>query len=252
MESSIYTAMTTASKILENQEILANNLANISTTGFKSELVSKIILTNSNYDKNHDNLNRLNIYNTHYNTTQGALKYTNEPLDCAIKNINGWFIVRTKNNEIAFTKNGHFKINSQGLLTVQNHEVVGKYGSILIPKNVTTINISQDGTIKAKEKKSSEEIIINKLKLAKINVNNLLHKEHGFYVLNKNNKIKLFEDTTNSITILPKTLEDSNVNIVENMVHMISDTRNFEMQMKVLSIYDENTQLANKFLNISN
>ncbi|XBC39552.1 MAG: flagellar basal-body rod protein FlgF [Buchnera aphidicola (Chaetogeoica yunlongensis)] len=246
MESLINTIENTCSKIFQNQEIIANNIANASTTGFKSELESKIILS-------HNNKNNLietkNIYKHYKNNTQGMFKKTNQPLDFAIKNKNSWFVIKLNPKTIAYTKNGHFKINSNRKLMIQNHAVLGTNGDIVIPNN-TEIIISSNGVVSIK-KDNETNYPIAKLRFKTFNINNLIHDKNGFYLLNKNSKIEKNKENNANVQLIPGTLEDSNVNLEENLINMIENSRKFDTQMKILSMYNENTQLYNKFLNLN-
>ncbi|XBC37465.1 MAG: flagellar hook-basal body complex protein [Buchnera aphidicola (Meitanaphis microgallis)] len=246
MEWSIYTAMTSAKKILEDQEILANNLANISTTGFKSKLRSYTVLSEDmNTEKHYD------LYSKKYDLTQGSFHNTMQSLDIAVINQDGWITVQTDNGDIAYTKNGRLNINSKRQLTSQNNIVAGQNGPIVIPYNAD-IKILSNGTIKiVKDNKTSNQKL-EKIKLAKIDAKYLTYGGNGLYFINNDSKYNLQVKDNPNVKILSQTLEDSNVNSSENIINIISDARKFDMQMKILNRLDENIQLINKSLNINN
>ncbi|XBC44164.1 MAG: flagellar hook-basal body complex protein [Buchnera aphidicola (Schlechtendalia peitan)] len=246
MKPEIYIAMMSAQKILDNQGILANNLANASTIGFKSELLSRSIVSdNKNYEQN--------TYLSHaqYDQTQGLFKHTMQPLDFSIKDENGWLMVTRENNSIAYTKNGHLKINEKRQLTSQNNIVMGERGPIIIPK-YSNIRILSDGTIKIIQDNAKIDKKLDKIKLVNIDIKDLLYSDSGLYCTNNKTIVDSILKNHYNVKIIPETLEDSNVNLSENIVNMISDARKFDIQMKLLSHYDENAQLINKFLNINN
>ena len=241
------TIVETINQIVNNQAIIANNIANISTPGFKSELESKIIL----FNKTKDNiLQEKYILKNYKNNLHSSLKYTNNPLDYAIKNKNGWFTVKIDPKTVAYTKNGHFKINSQRQLTIQNYPVLGTQGKIIVPIN-SNITITPFGIIKTANN-GIKSYPNQQLKFKNIDINHLIHKKNGFYLLDKNATfISDNNDDVSKIKLLPRTLEDSNVNLEENMIKLISDARKFDIQMKILSMYNENAQTANKLLNLN-
>ncbi|XBC41582.1 MAG: flagellar basal body rod C-terminal domain-containing protein [Buchnera aphidicola (Kaburagia rhusicola rhusicola)] len=246
MESSIYLSMMSAKKILENQEILANNLANMLTTGFKAELYSRTILNDHvSWKKNPYGFEK------RYDLTQGSFRNTMQPLDIAVINPDGWIVVKVNKNNMAYTKNGHLKVNEKRQLTSQGYIIMGKDGPIVIPQDVNC-RILSNGTITITKGNNKFNQKLNKIKLVKIKIENLIHRNSGLYFINdKNQSNKIIKDNPH-IKILSETLEDSNVNPSESMVNIISDSRKFDMQMKILTSFDENIQLVNKFLNINN
>ncbi|QCI24407.1 flagellar basal-body rod protein FlgF [Buchnera aphidicola (Muscaphis stroyani)] len=247
MESAIHNSMQVASKLLEKQAIISNNLANISTTGFKEKFNYLV----RNETKNTKNLN--NFSNTqekeYYNFSAGTLNYTDRKLDLFIKE-NGWLAVKDANGQEAYTKNGHLMLNNQGKLTVQNHEVLGDYHSIYPSDN--NLKISSHGIIKKIEKQANKfiESKIGSLKLVRLPNENLLQKENGLFYLKNLNKNSILHD--DSIKIQSGMLETSNVNPTKNMIDMISNARQFEMEMKMISICDQNEEYANRLLDINN
>ncbi|XBC39036.1 MAG: flagellar basal body rod C-terminal domain-containing protein [Buchnera aphidicola (Nurudea shiraii)] len=239
--------MISAKKILDDQEILANNLANVSTIGFKSILINPTILSNNKFCENDLKLsNKLKDRDP----TQGFFRLTKQPLDIAIIDQNGWLMVKTNKNKIAYTKNGHLKTNIKGQLTSQGNIVIGENGPIIIPK-YDSIKILSDGTIKNIDSSTKLEEKIDKIKLVKIDFKDLT-SNNGLYFLNKEKKTNINSQENSNIKILLETLEDSNVSISENIIKIIEDSRKFDIQMKIFHDYDENVQLVNKFLNINN
>ncbi|XBC37982.1 MAG: flagellar hook-basal body complex protein [Buchnera aphidicola (Floraphis choui)] len=247
MEPLIHETMISTKNILDNQEILANNLANASTVGFKSALRSQIILSN-----NTDKEQYPHLLSKSYDQTQGPFISTMQPLDIAITNKSGWLVVQTNDKSIAYTRNGHLKINSDQQLTSQEHIIMGQNGPIVIPSDSKT-RILSNGIIEVIHNDEDFSQELDKLKLVEININNLTYGNNGLYFLKTANQpdIKEIEDNPN-VKLLSGTLEDSNVNLSENMINIMSDARKFDMQMKILTDYDENIQLINKFLNINN
>ncbi|ALD15284.1 flagellar basal body rod protein FlgF [Buchnera aphidicola (Aphis glycines)] len=246
MDNTIYQSMKSAIQLLENQNIIANNLANISTNGFK-ETFNVFIK-----DKNENNLYKTQT-KKYYNFSEGLITHTQRKLDLVVKN-NGWLVIKDQNGKDAYTKNGHLQINAQGQLTIQNYKVVGKQGDIKIPHNVN-VKILSNGTIKEIENKQNNisEKIIGSLKLVCFKKNDLIQKDNGLFYLKKNRfnqNLKVLHD--NTIRVQSEMLENSNVNPTKNIVDMISNARQFDMNMKMISMYDQNIERANQLFNVNN
>ncbi|QCI18313.1 flagellar basal-body rod protein FlgF [Buchnera aphidicola (Aphis nasturtii)] len=246
MDNTIYQSMKAAMRLLENQNIIANNLANISTNGFKETFNLFII------DENVKNLYKTRTQK-YYNFLEGMITNTQRKLDLIIKN-NGWLVIKDANGKEAYTKNGHLQTNAQGQLTIQNYKVVGNQGDIKIPNNVN-IKILSNGTITEMQEKQNKifEKTIGSLKLVCFKKNDLIQKDNGlFYLKNSmfNQNLQVPHDKT--VRVQSEMLEDSNVNPTKNMVDMISNARQFEMNMKMISMYDQNVERANQLFNVNN
>ncbi|QCI25547.1 flagellar basal-body rod protein FlgF [Buchnera aphidicola (Sitobion avenae)] len=252
MENTIYQSMISANQLLEKQTIISNNLANISTTGFKE----KFITTIQNYDiKNLYNNTNNKITKEYHNLSTGSLNHTERNLDLFIKD-DGWLTVKDRKGQEAYTKNGHLKINSNGKLTIQDHEVIGNNCNIKIPKNIN-IKILSSGVIISIEKKNNyiSEHKIGALKLVSLPSQDLVEKENGLFYLKQNNFLNQYTGTvphSKKIHVQSGFLEESNVNASKNMIEMISNARQFEMQMKMISMCDKNAEYANQLINVNN
>lgn len=256
MDPTIYTSMLTANKILDKQAIIANNLANASTLGFKEQLIyqTSSLVNNSQSLKDKQILSENNY--PYSNFSSGPINYTKRDLDLCIKG-NGWFVIKDYNakNKEGYTRNGHFKINTDGQLMINNHLVVGKLGIISLKKN-KKISISSSGTINYIDfkKENMKQNVIGKLKLVNPNPKYLERGNGGIFYLNKKG-LKKWENhipDDKNIELTKGMLEDSNVNLNENLINMISNERHFSIEMKIISTSDENIQRANQLLNINN
>lgn len=248
MENSIYKSMISANQLLDKQNIISNNLANISTTGFKEKFIFTI-----------QNQNVKNLYNKitreYQNLSVGSLNHTKRNLDLFVKD-DGWLAVKDKKGREAYTKNGHLKININRKLTIQDNEVVGNNCNITIPNNIN-IKISSNGIITSIEKKHNHifENKIGALKLVCLASKDLIEKDSGLFYLKKNNNFNECTSTiphSNKVHVQSGILEESNVNTSKNMIEMISNARQFEMQMKMISMCDKNAEYANQLININN
>lgn len=191
-------------------------------------------------------------FKPYYDISEGSFIYTKQPLDLVVRN-NGWFIVKTKNSKKEYyTRNGHLNINSNGYLNIQGRLVVGEKGFIKIPKN-STVQIVNNGDIYTQMKINGQISTqkLSKLKIANINLNNMLQDNKGMFFIAKKSLKNSIKYENKNIKIKSGTLENSNVNPSSSMIQLISDARLFEMNMKIISNYDQMTQQANKILNIN-
>jgi flagellar basal-body rod protein FlgF len=256
MEQIIYTSMLAANKILDKQAITANNLANISTVGFKEQLISQL-----SSSVNHSKLlkNKYKILEDNYpysNFSSGPLNHTKRDLDLSITG-NGWFVIRDYNskNKEGYTRNGRLQVNSDGKLMINNYLVVGKSGVISLPKN-KNIYISASGMINLinSNKEKLNKNTVEQLKLVNPDPKYLKRGNNGIFYLNQKG-LKKWENTVpndKKIKLNSGMLEDSNVNINENLINLIANERHFSIEMKIISDCDQNTQRANQLLNINN
>ncbi len=118
----------------KRQQVLANNLANVSTRGFRGETPFARMMDNA-----------LATTDTVLNTRAGTLTQTSNPLDIAIKG-DGYFVVQTTLGE-RFTRNGGFHMDAQRqLVDTQGNPVIGEGGPITLPQG--KVEIESDGAIK--------------------------------------------------------------------------------------------------------
>ncbi|QCI17159.1 flagellar basal-body rod protein FlgF [Buchnera aphidicola (Aphis helianthi)] len=246
MENTIYQSMKAAIRLLDNQGIIANNLANVSTNGFKETFNLTI------KDEDINNLHKIRTQK-YYNFSEGILTNTQRKLDLIVKD-NGWLAIKDINGKEAYTKNGHLKTNSKGQLTIQNYKVIGNQGYIKIPNNIN-IKILSNGKIQKIDEQENKDFDkeIGSLKLVRFSKNDLIQKDNGLFYL-KNNKLNQYSEALHddTVRVQSEVLEASNVNPTKNMIDMISNARQFEMNMKMISMYDQNTERANQLFNINN
>lgn len=246
MDRMIYTAMTGAKHILEQQATTSHNLANATSTGFKSQIdtfravpiISKglptrafVVDSTSGADFN-----------------PGAIQATNRDLDVAVQG-KGWLVVQRADGSEAYTRNGSLKVSENGILqTATGLTVMGDGGPISIPPDVT-ISVAKDGTVSTVETTTlpGPANTIGRIKLVNPEEGNLVRASDGLFVT-KNGSAAL-ADT--NVSLVNGALESSNVNVVEAMVTMISLARQFETQMKLLQTAENNANKASQLLNLS-
>lgn len=239
MDRLIYTAMTGAKHILEQQATTAHNLANATTTGFKAQVDSfrAVPILGDGMPT------RAFVVDATVGTDyrSGALQQTGRDLDIAVRG-EGWIAVQRIDGSEGYTRNGDLKINENGQLqTATGLNVMGEGGPISIPPDAT-ITIAKDGTVSTVSRLAtpSQTTIIGRIKLANPPTASLKRAEDGVFVTSNGQAAPLDPN----VTVASGTLETSNVNVVETMVNMISLARQFEMQMKMLENAQNNAGKA--------
>ena len=246
MDRLIYTAMTGAKHILEQQATTTNNLANATTTGFRAQLDSfRAVPVIS------DGLpTRAFVVDSTVGSdfTPGAIQQTGRELDVAVQG-KGWIAVESENGAEAYTRNGSLKLSENGVLQTQSGlNVLGDGGPISIPPDVT-IAIAKDGTVSAIPKTGSPSAVnvLGRIKLVNPPDTSLVRGDDG----NFRTKDGSPAESDPNVTVIGGALEGSNVNVVEAMVNMISLGRQFEMQMKLLQNAENNANKASQLLSLS-
>ena len=159
--------------VLERQlDIVANNVANVNTTGFKadSSLFEEYLMPGAHEDNFSGSDRRVSYVQdrgTFRDFSQGAAEQTKNPLDVAIDG-SGFLVVQTAAGE-RYTRDGGLQLNSQGqLVTAAGDPVLGTAGPIVFQPTDHDINIVADGTITVQEGTSRTDSIRGKLRLGQL------------------------------------------------------------------------------------
>ena len=243
MDRMLYVAMNGAKQNMLAQAINSNNLANISTTGFRSDLAaarSMPLFGGSGHPTRVYSMTE----KPGIDFKQGSMSTTGRDLDIAVAG-DGFISVQSPDGKEAYTRAGDFNTDSAGLLrTGAGHIVLGEGGPITIPE-ATKVDIGKDGTISIYEK-GIGSTVIDRLKLVNPNVKDLMRNESGLFVL-KNGDDAEADDT---VSVVSGTIETSNVNAASALVNMIELARQFEMQVKMLKTAEENNAQAAQMLKL--
>jgi flagellar basal-body rod protein FlgG len=232
-------------------DTIADNLANVNTTGFKSEtpefqslLYQDGIQPGANssgqtvYPSGLELGTGVKIASIKDTLTQGTLSTTGNPLDLAI-NGNGYFQILLPDGQTVYTRDGAFQLNGSGqLVNSSGYQVLP---NVTFPSNATSVTIATDGTVSITTPGSSTATQVGQIQLA-----NFINPQ-GLQPLGGN----LFASTTSSgtaITGAPQSnglgsvnqnyLESSNVDVVEAMVDMISAERAYQLSTQAASAID--------------
>ncbi len=176
------------------------------------------------------------------NFSQGSLQLTNNPLDLAV-NGNGFFQIQQTDGTTAYTRDGAFQVNAAGTL-VTNGGLTVQPG-ITIPANATTVTIGKDGTVSAQIPGQVAPQTLGQLQLASfINPPGLDPRGDNLFVESAaSGPPNTGAPGTNNLgTVSQSTLENSNVNVVEELVTMIQTQRAYELNSKAVSTSDQMLQ----------
>ena len=246
MDRLIYTAMTGAKHILTQQATTSHNLANATTTGFRAQvdqfravpvvgapLATRAFVVDST---------------TGSDFRAGAIQHTGRELDVAVQGA-GWIAVRAADGSEAYTRSGSLRVDENGVLqTRDGHTVQGDGGAIAIPPG-RNLALARDGTISLVPDGSAATGLttVGRVKLVNPRETDLVRGDDGLFRLKSGAPAPLDPKAT----IVSGALESSNVNVVNEMVNMISLARQFDMQMKILQRADENDSKAARLLSMS-
>lgn len=249
MDKLIYTAMTGAIGLMFRQDSVANNLANLATNGYKAE--EHRLRTAQVQAQGATRATALPTRafavdaSTHTNFQSGPTMHTGRPLDMAIQG-RGWFAVQMPDGSEAYTRNGGFEVSANGILqTSTGLPVVGDGGPVTIPPEVR-VAVGTDGTITAIPESGAVNAInsVGRLKLVNPPDADLVRGSDGLFRLRDGGQAPADE----LVRVHGEYLEGSNVNAAEQMVSMISLSRQFELQMKMLMSADANDRSAAQIL----
>jgi flagellar basal-body rod protein FlgF len=238
MDRMIYLSMSGAKATMQRQEVLAHNLANVSTPGFRAELTAfrAVPVQGSGASTR--------VYALEstpgYNAEPGAVQATGRNLDVAMKG-NAWLAVQGLDGSEAYTRGGALDLNNEGLLVTKTGlAVLGDGGPITIPANAQ-VQIAPDGTVSAAVGNARPQTV-GKLKLVTPETP-LQRGEDGLF---RGADGDLGADP--NARVQDSALEGSNVSPVETMIAMIAAARQFEQQMKMVHSAQEKEQAATKLL----
>lgn len=252
MMSSLWVAKTGLSAQDMNLTTISNNLANVSTTGFKrdraefQDLLYQIRRQPGAQSTQDNQLpsglqlgTGVRIVGTQKNFAEGSLQTTDQPLDMAI-NGDGFFQVTMPDGTINYTRDGTFHLNADGQVVTANGFPLQP--AIVLPADTKTFTVGEDGTVSVTTAGQAAPQIVGNLQIAQF-VNS-----GGLQAVGQN----LFSETASSGapqvgtpglnglgTVLQSTLENSNVSTVEELVNMITTQRAYEMNSKVISTADQ-------------
>lgn len=237
------TAALSGAKARELQlEVLANNIANIQTTGFKELSVAFATdLNNARGISDELAQTRTSVKEgkTFINFRQGSLHRTGNPTNFAIQG-SGYFVVQTPEGN-RYTRNGNFTLDGTGtLITTNGHPVLTGSGPVTIPTG-SEISLGTDG-----------ELSVNQESLGKLWVVDFIDKQNlkpvgnNYFSADGVGKKQNF-----NFTVVQGHLENSNVRLVSNMTRIIQVSRAYEALQKTIKQQTEASKMLNQLAKIT-
>jgi flagellar basal-body rod protein FlgF len=238
MDRLIYTALSGAKATLQRQDLLANNLANVSTTGFRAEMQAfRAVPVRGDGASTRAFAAETSVG---MDMRPGPIATTGRALDVAAQG-NAWFAVQALDGTEAYPRAGAFQVSAEGqLVTPAGLPVLGDGGPITLPLNAQ-VDIAADGTITATVGNGRPQQA-GRLKLVSPE-GGMTRGDDGLF---RSDQGELPADA--AARVQSGALEGSNVSAIETMVAMISAARQFEQQMKALKGAEEREQGAAKLL----
>jgi flagellar basal-body rod protein FlgG len=236
-------------------DVISNNLANVSTNGFKKAhavfedlMYQNLRQVGSNATEQSTLPTGLQVglgvrtVATSRSFSQGSLQQSNNNLDVAVQG-NGFFQVTMPDGTTGYTRDGAFQLDSQGRMVNSSGLLV--QGGITVPANATNLSVAQDGTVTASIPGTTTPQGIGTITMASfINPAGLEPKGQNIYQETiASGQPNAGTPGTNGLgTLMQGFVETSNVNVVQELVSMIQTQRAYEMNSKAIQTSDQMLQ----------
>jgi flagellar basal-body rod protein FlgG len=242
-------------------EVIANNLANVNTTGFKrsraqfEDLLYQTMQGQQVLGSSETNTSpaiqigrgtRLAAVQRMH--AQGALEATGRSMDVAIDG-DGFFPVQLPGGQTAYTRDGSFQISDQGVLVTSDGYQIG--AGIKIPSDVSDVSISPTGVVSGSKGVGGEAEELGRIELARFaNPSGMMSMGQNLYAATaaSGEATTGYPQDEGMGRLVQGQLEGSNVEIVQEMVDMISAQRAYELNSKAIKAADEMSQTATEMV----
>lgn len=261
MEASLFISKTGLDAQQTRMTTISNNLANVSTTGFKRDraVFEDLLYQNirqAGGSTGGDNVSPtglmlgtgVRIVATEKNHEQGNTVQTQNALDLSILG-EGMFQILQNDGTIAYSRDGAFKLSPERALVTASGEPLQP--QIVIPQNAESISIGVDGTVTVQPAGNAAEVTVGQIQIARfLNYAGLEPKGRNLYgeTTASGAPIVVNPSENGGGSIQQGALEGSNVNVVEEMVAMIETQRAYEINSKAISSVDSMLRFLNQNL----
>lgn len=234
-----YTAMTAANRTQLSMQIRANNLANVSTNGFRADMeqARAASVEGYGYDSRHMAL----AQNNGVDLTPGATVATGRDLDFAIQG-QGLIALESGAGEV-YTRNGNMQVDADLRLTINGRAVLGEGGPIVLPE-YDSVHIGSDGVVSVRPRGETLMAEVDRIKLVDVDAANLAKDEAGMLIT----KNGLPAEQSEAVTLVSGHLESSNVSAIEELVASMSLNRLFETQVKMMKAAEDLSNAGNRMI----
>jgi flagellar basal-body rod protein FlgF len=245
-DRAIFLGMAGAKDSMFQLNLIANNLANANTIGFRAD--AAVIEADHSSSSQKDSRSYTKLARTYSDFKPGPMISTGRNLDIAIDGA-GFIAVQTKEGKEAYTRNGSLQVNADGfLVTSKGDLVLGAGGVISLPLS-QHININRHGGVSAQlaGQTPSDLTTVDSIKLVNAPIEKLQKGADGLFHLAEGGSATESQD----VRLVPETLEGSNVDTVKSMVDLIDVSRKFEIHTKLMKMLEDNALRSNQTLNIA-
>ena len=247
MDKLLYIAMSGAKENLNSLAVRSNNLANANTLGFKADFEEARAM--QAYGEGLPSRVFSMAERPGQNFQQGSLQTTGRELDVAVQG-DGWLTVQDKDGKEAYTRNGSLQVSPLGVLqTSTGLNVLDSTGQpITLPMPLEKIQITEDGTINARLQGAEPAAVENLQQLKLVNpVNKEMTKGEDGLFRRVDGKT---EAVSANVRLASGALENSNVNVVEELTNLIKLQRQFDTQIKMMSTAEKNDESQNQLMKL--
>ena len=242
MMQGLYTSASSLGAQQKNIDTIANNVANVNTTGFKAMRVDfkEALYTHMFNTATGEKLEKgtgVLLAATNHNFEQASISLTERPLDLAIDS-EGFFAIKSPNGEIRYTRGGNFAVSpgQDGNYLVDssgNHVMDSEYNTIKI-ESAETFVVASDGTIQGSEQKIGVFKFANNDGLEEVGGT-------GFAETTVSGKAEVAV----GVNVKQSYLEESNVDLAEEMVRLIKAQRTYQLSSRAITMIDQMEGVAN-------
>jgi flagellar basal-body rod protein FlgF len=234
-----YTAMTAASRTMTALDVRANNLANVNTPGFRSDLEQSASVAVQGYG--YDSRHLAHSQGNGVSLAPGALMATGRDMDFAIKGP-GLIAVQGPEGE-AYTRHGSLQVDADMQLTLNGRAVLGEGGPIVLPQ-FDSVRIAGDGRISVLPRGEPQMVEIDQIKLVDVPAGQLSKDSAGLLVTRNG----VPAATDDNVQLVSGFLEASNVSAIDQLVGTMSLSRLFETQVKMMKAAEDLSTSGNSLM----
>jgi flagellar basal-body rod protein FlgF/flagellar basal-body rod protein FlgG len=255
MENALLVGLSRQIGLHRELEVVANNIANVNTTGYKADqtIFHEFLMPGASHGHFRGEDRRLSYVHdraTWHDFRPGALQQTGNPLDLAIDG-DAFFVVQTPQGE-RYTRNGALQINAAGqLVTSEGYQLQSDSGQIQFQNNDSRISIAEDGTIRVREGADARtDALRGRLRIVRFDQNQRLQKEgSGLFsapadLLPQPPPTPQPPQSPQRVRVMQGYLEQSNVRAVVEMSRMVEITRAYTLMAGMLQQYVDMRQNA--------
>ena len=260
MDASMWVAKTGLDAQQTRMNVISNNLANVNTTGFKSDraVFEDMLYQNVRQAGGQTDVNSqaptglmlgtgVKIVATQKQVTQGDMQTTSNPLDLAIQG-NGYFQIAQANGSLAYTRDGNFQLSATGQIVSSTGQLLQP--AITVPPTASSITFGGDGTVTAILNTGASQTL-GQLQIATfVNAAGLQSIGGNLMTPTPASSVPTVVNpgVNGAGTIAQGSLEASNVNVVAEMVNMIETQRAYEINSKAISAVNDMLSFINQHL----